>query len=68
MGDRDHIKDTQSIIHRFCTNPLKPWTTFEADQDHEHEEAFVEFQLIVYADYTAHIASTAHTAYIDYTV
>ena len=37
VGDREHIKDTQSIIHRFCTNPLKPRTTFGADQDDEHE-------------------------------
>ena len=45
VGDREHIKDTQSIIHRFCTNPLKPRTTFGAEQDDEHEGAFVEFQL-----------------------
>ena len=45
MGDREHIKDTQSITHRFCTNPLKPRTTFGAEQDDEHEGAFVEFQL-----------------------
>ena len=37
VGDREHIKDTQSIIHRFCTNPLKPRTTFGAGQDDEHE-------------------------------
>ena len=45
MGDREHIKDTQSIIHRCCTNPLRPRATFGADQDDEHEGAFVEFQL-----------------------
>ena len=36
VGDREHIKDTQSIIHRFCTNPLKPRTRFGADQDDEN--------------------------------
>ena len=46
VGDREHIKDTQSIIHRFCTNPLKPHATLEAGSIRMmNMRAFVEFHL-----------------------
>ena len=38
VGDRERIKDTQSIIHSSCTSPLRPAQHFEPLRDDNNGE------------------------------